>query len=231
MKHSPTISVIIPAQNEQDSISDLIYYLKESSRTKDVVQIIVAVNGSDLTAVKAKNAGAVVIHVGNLRSVAMNGGQKHATGDILYFLHADSRPPIGWDSQIINAYSSGYHSGTFRLQFDSGHPLLRLSAWFTRFSWKFIRFGDQSLFVGHDEFIKARKFDEDMLILEDREIINRITQYSKFVVIPGFVTTSSRKYNRYGYWRLQSVYVIINLLYYLRLSQPKIIVIYQHLIR
>lgn len=140
MSHRPTFSVIIPAQNEQDSIADLILYIKSSASTRLVKQIIVAVNGTDSTADKARKAGALVVTVGNLRSVALNGGQKNATGDILYFLHADSLPPIGWDSQILDAYLDGSQAGTFRLRFDSDHPLLRISAWFTKFSWKFIRF-------------------------------------------------------------------------------------------
>jgi rSAM/selenodomain-associated transferase 2 len=230
MSHKLTISVVIPAQNEQDSISKLIEHIKASAKTKEVKQIIVAVNGTDFTADRARKAGAVAVAVGSSRAVALNGGQELATGDILYFLHADSLPPIGWDAQIINAYGAGYHSGTFRLRFDSSHPLLRLSAWFTRFSWKFIRFGDQSLFVGRDVFIKAGKFNQSMLIMEDREIISRITQFSKFVVLPQYLITSARKYQRYGYWRLQAVYLVVNILYYLRFPQAKIVKIYHKLL-
>ncbi len=230
MSHRPTISVIIPAQNEQDSIVNLIAHIKATAQTNAVKQIIVAVNGADLTADRAKKAGAVVVTKGSSRALALNSGQKIATGDILYFLHADSLPPIGWDAQIISAYCAGYHAGTFRLRFDSHHPLLRISAWFTRFSWKFIRFGDQSLFVAQDVFIKAGKFNESMRIMEDREIINRITQFSKFVILPQYLVTSARKYQRYGYWRLQSVYLLVNIFYYLRFSQAKIIALQRRLL-
>jgi rSAM/selenodomain-associated transferase 2 len=227
MRQKVTISVIIPAQNEQESISKLIAYIKSAARTKAVKQIIVAFNGTDLTAVRAKKVGAVVVAVGSSRSVALNGGQDVATGDILYFLHADSLPPPGWDTLIINAYNAGYHAGTFRLRFDSDHALLRLSAWFTRFSWKFIRFGDQSLFVGREEFIKAGKFNETMIIMEDCEIISRITQFSKFVILPNYLITSARKYQRYGYWRLQSMYLLVIVFYNLRFPQAKIAAIYR----
>ena len=230
MSHRPTISVIIPAQNEQDSIASLIVRLKASAKTKAVKQIIVAVNGTDLTAQRARQAGAVVAAVGGSRALALNGGQKLATGDILYFLHADSLPPSGWDAQIVSAYCAGYQAGTFRLRFDHDHPLLRLSAWFTRFNWKFIRFGDQSLFVGQDEFIKAGKFNEAMRIMEDREIIDRIATFSKFVVLPQYVITSARKYQRYGYWRLQGVYVLVNIFYYLRFPQARIVALYGRLL-
>ncbi len=226
----PTISVIIPAQNEQDSIVKLIAHINSTAQTRSVKQIIVAVNGSDLTANRAKRAGAIVVTKCRSRAVALNGGQKLATGDILYFLHADSLPPVGWDAQIITAYCAGYHAGTFRLRFNSNHPLLRLSAWFTRFSWKFIRFGDQSLFVGQDVFVKAGKFNESMSIMEDREIIDRITRFSKFVVLPQYLITSARKYQRYGYWRLQSVYLLVNIFYYLKFPQARIIALQRKLL-
>ncbi len=230
MSHRPTISVIIPAHNEQDYIGNLIMHIKAAAQSKAVKQIIVAVNGTDFTADRARRAGAVVVAVGSSRAVALNGGQKLATGDILYFLHADSLPPIGWDAQIISAYCAGYHAGTFRLRFDSDHQLLRLSAWFTRFSWKFIRFGDQSLFVGQDVFIKAGKFNESMRIMEDREIIDRITQFSKFTILPQYQITSARKYQRYGYWRLQAVYLLVNIFYYLRFPQAKMVALYRKLL-
>jgi len=230
MSLKTTISVIIPAQNEQDTIGNLIAHIKAGAQTKAVMQIIVAVNGTDLTSERAKKAGAIVVDVGNTRALALNGGQMLATGNILYFLHADSLPPIGWDSQIIRAYRAGYHAGTFRLRFDSDHPLLRFSAWFTRFSWKFIRFGDQSLFVERDVFIKSGKFDESMSIMEDSEIIGRITLLSRFVVLPQHLTTSARKYRRYGFWRLQMVYVLVIILYYFRFPQIKIVALYRMLL-
>lgn len=225
-----TISVVVPAQNEQHNIEDLLRYLKSTSQTKAVEQIIVAVNGDDQTAKLARKAGAQVVTVGASRSVALNGGQKIATGNILYFLHADSRPPLGWDAQIIDAYHAGYRAGTFRLSFDSNNKLLRLSAWFTRFNWKFIRFGDQSLFVGQTEFIKAGKYNQAMQIMEDREIINRIYVVAKFKVLPSRLITSARKYQRYGFWRLQTIYVIVNILYYLRLPQDKLVLVYKKLL-
>jgi rSAM/selenodomain-associated transferase 2 len=230
MIHSPTISVIIPAQNEQDSIVDLIAHIKATAHTEAVKEIIVAVNGTDSTATRASDAGAIVVTVGSSRAVALNGGHSQATGDILYFLHADSLPPPGWDSRIISAYFAGYHAGTFRLRFDSEHPLLRLSAWFTRFNWKFIRFGDQSLFVTQDVFTGAGKFDENMRIMEDREIINRIMKFSRFAILPQYLVTSERKYLRYGYWRLQAIYLVINVIYYLKLPQSDIIAVYRKLL-
>jgi len=230
MSKKPTISVIIPAQNEQDSIAKIIMHIKATARTKSVIQIIVAVNGEDYTAKRARKSGAIVVRVGSSRALALNGGQKLATADVVYFLHADSQPPIAWDQHIIRAYRAGYHAGTFRLRFDSSNLLLRFSAWFTRFNWNCIRFGDQSLYVGQKEFLKAGKFDENMTTMEDREIINRIRAISKFKILPQYIVTSARKYRRYGYWRLQIIYLIVNILYYLRLPQTKIIATYQKLL-
>ena len=230
MQQKLTISVIIPAQNEQDSIVELIKHIKNTSRTNAVKEIIVAVNGTDLTAARSRKAGAIVVEVGSSRAIALNGGQAVASGDILYFLHADSLTPIGWDTLIINSYTAGYHAGCFCLQFDSDHPLLRFSASLSKYNWKRIRFGDQSLYVGRDIFIKAGKYDEAMKILEDREIINRIIKISKFTVLQDDIITSDRKYQIYGYWRLQSIFLAVNVLYFFHYPHMKIFRLYRKLL-
>jgi rSAM/selenodomain-associated transferase 2 len=227
----PTISVIIPAQNEQDGIAALIVRVIATAQSCTPIEVIVAVNGSDHTADFARQSGAIVVPVGSSRSQAMNGGAEVASSDILYFLHADSLLPNGWDAYVIDAHQSGYNAGCFRLRFDSTHPLLQFSAWLTRFNWKFIRFGDQSLFVSRSTFILSGKFNNEMKLFEDQEILDRILPISRFKVMPQYITTSARKYEQYGCWKLQLVYVIVNILYYARVSQPMLVIAYNWLLR
>ncbi len=77
----------------------------------------------------------------------MNLGAGHAQGDVLYFLHADSYPPPGFTSEIIETVLTGNNSGSFRLDFDNNHWFLKMNCWFTRFDVNAFRYGDQSLFV------------------------------------------------------------------------------------
>ena len=55
------------------------------------------------------------------RAKQMNLGVKSATGDILYFLHADSLPPKCFDTLIIKEVEKENQAGCFRMQFESKH--------------------------------------------------------------------------------------------------------------
>ncbi|MBA3679236.1 TIGR04283 family arsenosugar biosynthesis glycosyltransferase [Candidatus Saccharibacteria bacterium] len=219
-----TISVIIPAYNEEANIKELLDTVQ--MRAIGNHEYIVSVSGTDATASIARRAGARVIQ-GGLRPVALNVGASVATGEVLYFLHADTLPPQDWDELIIEAYIRGAQSGSFRLKFDSSHILLVYFAWFTRFSWSVARFGDQSLFVSKAIFQEIGGFDKNLQIMEDNEIVRRLKKVSTFVVIPKEVITSARKYHKHGLYRLQFAYIVITVLYYCRVPQDKILVIYQ----
>ncbi len=161
----------------------------------------------------------------------MNYGASLATGDLLYFLHADSYPPAGFAAFIQNSIRSGYQSGCFRLRFDYPHWFLKVNAWFTRFDWNWVRFGDQSLFVTKEVFEKAGKFREDWVVMEDQEIIPRLKNSGKFNVCAAYITTSARKYRDNGIIWLQVVFFIIWLQSKLGYSQQQLVQTYRKLIR
>jgi hypothetical protein len=161
----------------------------------------------------------------------MNYGASLASAPLLYFLHADSYPPPGFWQGITKAVGQGYNSGCYQLTFDDLHPFLRFNAWFTRFNVNAVRFGDQSLFVSKEVFLKAGGFREDLIVMEDQEIIGRIRKFARFKVLPGKVTTSARKYRENGYYKLQGIFFLIYFLYQLGVSQEKLVKLYKRLIR
>ncbi len=165
------------------------------------------------------------------RGAQMNFGASVATGDVLYFLHADSYPPVTFVQVIQNSIRSGYKSGCFRLRFDYSHWFLKANAWFTRFDWNWVRFGDQSLFVTKEAFEKSGKFREDWVVMEDQEIIPRLKQSGRFRVCPEYVTTSARKYRDNGVIWLQAVFFVIWFQSKLGYSQAQLVQTYRKLIR
>lgn len=227
------ISIIIPACNEEKSISKIISYLRKSSRRENIAEIIVVDAGSsDRTVKSAESAGAeVFFSEKKSRSIQMNIGAHNANGSIFYFLHSDTFPPKNFDIKIINALSGSIKSGSFRLQFDLSNWFLSLFSWFTRFPISFFRYGDQSLFITRQLFFKIGGFNSAMQIMEDKEIIPRIIRWSRFSVIPDYVVTSARRYLRNGIYRLQFHFSVITLLYYFGFSQKILITYYQRHIR
>ncbi|WP_347924155.1 glycosyltransferase family 2 protein [Pontimicrobium sp. SW4] len=137
------------------------------------------------------------------RAKQMNTGSKITTGNILYFLHADSFPPKDFDQHIINEVVKGNRSGCFRLQFDHNHWWLRLASWLTQFRWRACRGGDQSQFITKTLFDEIGGFDENYIIYEDNILINELYKRKQFTVINKKLITSARRYEKYGIWKIQ----------------------------
>lgn len=217
-------SVIIPTYNEADIIAETVNEVKERA-SRSVTEIIVVDGGSsDATVEQAKSAGAkVVTSPKKGRAAQMNYGADIAGGGILYFLHADSKPPAGFDKKACRAVSDGLQAGCFQLAFDEEHPLLNLYAWFTRFDIDAFRFGDQSLFILRDAFFAVEGFREDHLVMEDNEMVRRIKKSYSFVVLDDAVETSARAYLTTGVIKLQLVFLLIYTLYFLGFDQDYLV--------
>ena len=169
------ISIIIPTYNEADQIAETIRKTNAGNGNHELEIIVVDGGSIDDTVAIAKKCGAtVVVSEQKGRAAQMNIGASVANYEVLYFLHADCIPPKNFTSQILRAYKEGAKSGCFRLQFDYDHWFLKANAWFTRFNVNAFRFGDQSLFVTKEVFQKARGFKEELVIMEDQEIIQRL---------------------------------------------------------
>ena len=233
--HAPAlVSIIIPTYNEAAGIGALLHHLGRAGTATDAaVEIILADSpGTDATAALAWQAGARVVacpHKG--RATQLNHGAQQAAGSILYFLHADSLPPMGFLADIRGAVAAGYGCGCFRLAFDMPHWFLRAHAWFTRFDWEVARFGDQSLFVRRTIFEQAGGYRENLLLMEDQEITHRLKQLTRLRVLPGPIVTSTRKYRENGVFRLQGAFYLLTGLYYLGVSQPTLARVYRAIIR
>lgn len=224
MKHKqPRISIIIPVLNEQGYIKKVLQCINTNSQSQAIAEILVIDGGStDATAKEAEAAGAKVHQAPRGRANQMNLGAQLAIGDILYFLHVDTLPPIGFDTAILASYSQGFSAGCFRLRFDSRNVVLKCFAWFTRINHHLCRGGDQSLYVSKALFVATGGFNEDYLIYEDNEYIKRLYQQATFTVLPSTVQTSARRYEQKGVLRLQYHFGIVHLKHYLG-AKPQVL--------
>ncbi len=206
------ISIIIPVLNEAGRLANLLPELRRRSETAAVLETIVVDGGSqDGSPGVAASLGARVLQAPAGRARQMNAGARAARGEILYFLHADTLPPSGYDRWILQAMEGGLQAGCFRLRFHPPHWLLSAFAWCTRINHPLCRGGDQSLFVPRPWFEGSGGFDEAFQIYEDNEFIGRLYRDYDFRVLPAWVTTSSRRYQKAGVFRLQYHYSVIHL--------------------
>ncbi|GAA3636317.1 TIGR04283 family arsenosugar biosynthesis glycosyltransferase [Flavivirga jejuensis] len=207
------ISIIIPMLNEADHIDNLLTHLLENSSKENIAEIIIVDGGStdgslDIVS-KYKSISFFSSPKG--RAKQMNLGAKYATGNILYFLHADSFPPKNFDTLIITEVKKGHEAGCFRMKFNSNHLWLKLAGQLTRLSWQACRGGDQSQFITTSLFNNIGRFNEDFTIYEDNDLIARLYDRKQFVVIQKWLTTSARCYYTNGVWKLQYYYWRIHL--------------------
>ena len=232
MEKAFALSIIIPAFNEAGNIATVINSLQKNNTGKLIEIIITDGQSSDDTVVLATKSGAkAVVSPNKGRGAQMNYGASFAKAGVLYFLHADSLPPTGYADQILQEIKNGYSMGCFRLQFDTANLFLKANAWFTRFDYNAFRFGDQSLFVLKDVFIKAGGFNEKLVVMEDQEIIHRLKKYGKFKVMPQAIITSARKYTINGIYKMQGIFFLIYFLYKMGVSQNKLTALYRRLIK
>lgn len=205
------ISVIIPVFNEEEKLGALLGYLTKEADPTNLLEIIVVDGGSgDRTLQIASEFDVILLQSRTGRARQMNHGARHASGDILYFLHADTIPPKKFGAYIVAATKPNVQAGCFRMQFESASPFLRFFAWCTRLNYLLCRGGDQSLFVTARLFKDAKGFNEAYTIYEDVEFIARLYKMTLFKVLSSRVKTSARRYKETGMVKLQYHFGIIH---------------------
>ena len=208
------ISIIITVLNEVKTIEELLFHLVDCADLKNINEIIVVDGGSTdgtKNIIQSLDLKIRLLNSEKGRAKQMNTGSSIATGDILYFLHADSFPPLNYDTHIINEVKKGNNAGCFRLQFDSNHWWLKIASWLTQFSWRACRGGDQSQFITKALFEDIGGFDETYTIYEDNILINELYKRNEFVVINKNIKTSARLYKKHGVWKIQYHFLAIYL--------------------
>ena len=208
------LSIIIPTLNEAEIIKETITQLQQSKE----VEIVVVDGGSrDNTVELAGLLGARVLQTDASKAVQMNAGAAASVGDVLLFLHADTRLPDNFDTKVMAAVSqNGFCAGAFSLGIGSDARGLRfierVANWRSRFFQ--MPYGDQALFVCRDLFDEIGGFP-DFPIMEDFELIRRLRRKGKISILPDCVITSPRRYLNFGIFKTWCLNQIILAAYYL----------------
>ncbi len=198
------ISIIIPTYDEAASIGKLVGYLLKHGG-EQVKEIIISDGGSaDETVTIAAKAGArTLVSAQKGRAAQMNFGVTKAKGDILYFIHADSFPPVNFVSDIIKAVNEGFDFGRYRSKYDSSNFMLKINAWFTRFNWFICYGGDQTLFITRKLFNSSGGFKNELLIMEEYEFAERLMKLGRYKIFSNTTLISARKYNNRSWLQVQ----------------------------
>ncbi|MBD2307184.1 TIGR04283 family arsenosugar biosynthesis glycosyltransferase [Chroococcidiopsis sp. FACHB-1243] len=220
------ISIIIPAVNEARTIEKTL----ASTQTGTNVEVIVADGGSQDDTVAISSAwGAKVLSVPKGRAKQMNLGAAVATGEILLFLHADTRLPLGFDAMARAALVKPHAiAGAFCLQIDSPLSSLRLIEWGVKARSRLLQmpYGDQAIFLRSSVFHQLGNFP-DLPMMEDFELVRRLKRDGRIVILPAPVLTSPRRWLKQGVCQTTLKNQIAVISYLLGVSPKKIAAWYQ----
>jgi rSAM/selenodomain-associated transferase 2 len=148
----------------------------------------------------------------------MNAGAAVAAGEILIFLHADTRLPQRALALIDEALARETTiGGAFDLRIDSRRPIVKVIARIASLRSRLTRipYGDQAIFIRRDRFDRLGGYPE-IPLMEDVALMRGIKRAGKMIVfIPEPVTTSARRWEQEGVlyatlrnWLLLSAYLL-----------------------
>jgi rSAM/selenodomain-associated transferase 2 len=212
----PTLSIIIPVLDEEAGIVECLDALVEYR--KRGAEVIVVDGGSrDRTRELARPRADQTWISPRGRAAQMNAGAARASGDVLLFLHADTRLPAFSDRSIFDGLrNSGYVWGRFDVRIVGSSFALRFvsAAMNMRSRLTGIATGDQAMFVNRDAFAACGGFP-DIPLMEDIALSHALKRIGPPLCLRAWVGTSGRRWEQHGVfrtillmWRLRLAYFL-----------------------
>jgi rSAM/selenodomain-associated transferase 2 len=206
------ISITVPTLNEARSIHSLLTDLAPLRQRGH--EVIVADGGSmDGTPTLAAPLADRVLEAPRGRARQMNAGVGQATGDMLWFLHADGRVPGEATAALLEACAAGHAWGRFDVRLSGSHPLLRLVERMMNLRSRLsgIATGDQGIFVTREAFAAVGGYP-DIPLMEDIALSRALRRQAWPACSRVRLIASSRR------WEAQGVLRTIVLMWRLRLA-------------
>ncbi len=208
------LSIIMPVLNEGDGIAAALDALADL-RTLGTELIVVDGGSHDATVEQAQLRADQVILAPRGRALQMNAGAEKASGDVLLFLHADTRLPAKADRVVLNGLDRSRRAwGRFEVKIDGRSPLLPVVAWLMGLRSRLtgIATGDQAIFVRREAFQAVGGFPA-IALMEDIAMCKRLKRLGRPLCLRACVTTSGRRWEKNGVlstillmWRLRFAY-------------------------
>ena len=196
------LSVIVPTLDEQDEIGATLAAL-QPLRARGHEVVVVDGGSRDATVAHARPLADRVLSSPRGRALQQNAGAAAATGEVLLFLHADTRLPADADALVLAGLARSRRGwGRFDLRLSGSAPLLRLVERLIGLRSRLtgIATGDQAIFVRRGWFERAGGFPA-IPLMEDVTLSRLLRQRGRPLCLRERVVTSSRRWEERGIWR------------------------------
>jgi rSAM/selenodomain-associated transferase 2 len=217
------VSIIIPVYNEASQLDQSLKNLFDTAQQPNIEVILSDGGSTDNSLAIAKQYPCKIINSDTGRARQMNAGIKHANGDHLLFLHADTTLPNDWIAQIQKSKNWGF----FPIKLTGRHRLLRIieTAINLRSRISKVATGDQGLHFTPSFFDEIKGFP-NIPIMEDVAISKRARRKSKPSISNSSVITSSRRWEHNGI--IKTVFLMwgLRLAYWLGINPERLHRIY-----
>ena len=219
---NPSVSIVIPARNDAKALRVTLDHLQRL-RGMESAEVIVAASGDkEETENAVADRGRILWPARSTRAALMNASAAVAAGDVWFFLHADSFPPLdalGGIQRVLR--DRRVVGGAFEHRFEETAWSLRLISWINRRRYFITRnyYGDQGIFVRAEIFRSLGGYRD--VFMEDLDFSQRLKKLGRTKIIPIPVITSGRRFLTWGPWRAFSFIVWVLLLHSLRLNTQR----------
>lgn len=208
------LSIIIPARDEAQALPLLLADLHAVLAAG--AEVIVVDGGSlDGTVDVARQGADQVLHAPSGRARQMNAGAAAASGEYLWFLHADTRVGAPAVQRLLQVLDSAPLWGRFDVRLSGRALALRVIGSMISLRSRFtgIATGDQGIFVQRSVFNRMGGY-ADLPLMEDIELCRRLNAQARPCCVRPPLVTSSRRWEQHGTWRTVWLMWRLRLAYY-----------------
>ncbi|MGH9718812.1 MAG: TIGR04283 family arsenosugar biosynthesis glycosyltransferase [Bryobacteraceae bacterium] len=222
----PSISIIVPARNEESTVAGLLENLCAAGA--DEILLVDGASTDRTVEIASVYSEVRVIAAAACRAVQMNAGAEAARGDVLLFLHADVRLSDGALAGLRAAMSDASRiGGNFDIRYDGEDWVCRIFDWVNRWRrFAGIFYGDSGIFCRRNVFVAMGGY-QPWPILEDYEFARRLWKTGRLAFLRAPLRVSDRRWRNAGLFTTMWQWVAIQGLYTLGVSPVRLVKWYE----